>query len=358
MLGGIILTTTFRYTVFQYTYWKSLADRQQTVEVRNPVSRGNILSNNTPPGSFATSTSLPDLAVDPNQVGSKESLIRFLSEIVYDETCQNTQADCYVNLLGFLRETEIPDYHYDETFLRDIIAKKITDRLTKKYVDYVVITENVSDHDCAELGLWNTPGLTCQDGTLSADPTQITDPKGTSDRIHTLLNIPLQDVDDALQLRAVRYAKIYHKLSARMREKIDTRVETEKDDIKKGLLTEADSIHNFLILEMHPTRFYPEHNVGGQITGFVDNGGIGHYGIEGYFHEELKGTEGSHIVQKDVAGRILGGDSLKDKNFSNGIDFGLTIDRNVQKEITKILSDSIAEYKANKGSIVVMDPNT
>ena len=109
---------------------------------------------------------------------------------------------------------------------------------------------------------------------------------------------------------------------------------------------------------MHPTRFYPEHDIGGQITGFVDNNNVGHYGIEGYFNEELKGTEGSRIVQKDVAGRILEGNTLDSHAFANGIDFGLTIDRNVQKEVTRILTQAVSDYKANKGSVVVMDPKT
>lgn len=42
----------------------------------------------------------------------------------------------------------------------------------------------------------------------------------------------------------------------------------------------------------------------------------------------------------------------------NGTDIKLTIDRNIQKEVTKILSDGIKEFRANKGSVVIMDPKT
>lgn len=42
----------------------------------------------------------------------------------------------------------------------------------------------------------------------------------------------------------------------------------------------------------------------------------------------------------------------------NGTDIKLTIDRNVQKEVTKILSEGIKEFRANKGSVVIMDPKT
>ena len=42
----------------------------------------------------------------------------------------------------------------------------------------------------------------------------------------------------------------------------------------------------------------------------------------------------------------------------NGTDIKLTIDRNIQKEVTKILSAGIKEFRANKGSVVIMDPKT
>jgi cell division protein FtsI/penicillin-binding protein 2 len=44
----LIIWTAFKYTVLEYTYYKDLADKQQTMTVKNPVSRGTISSNNTP----------------------------------------------------------------------------------------------------------------------------------------------------------------------------------------------------------------------------------------------------------------------------------------------------------------------
>ncbi len=44
----LIIWTTFKYTVLEYTYYKGLADKQQVVTVKNPVSRGTISSNNDP----------------------------------------------------------------------------------------------------------------------------------------------------------------------------------------------------------------------------------------------------------------------------------------------------------------------
>lgn len=44
--------------------------------------------------------------------------------------------------------------------------------------------------------------------------------------------------------------------------------------------------------------------------------------------------------------------------MANGTDIKLTIDRNIQKEVTKILSAGVKEFRANKGSVIIMDPKT
>lgn len=44
----IIVWTTFKYTVVEHDYYKELADKQQVMTVKNPVSRGTVYSNNDP----------------------------------------------------------------------------------------------------------------------------------------------------------------------------------------------------------------------------------------------------------------------------------------------------------------------
>lgn len=43
-----VIWTAFKYTVVEYDYYKGLADKQQMMSVKNPVSRGTIYSNNNP----------------------------------------------------------------------------------------------------------------------------------------------------------------------------------------------------------------------------------------------------------------------------------------------------------------------
>ena len=48
LAGVFILWTTFRLTVLEHDYYRTLADKQQTITVKNPVSRGTIYSVNSP----------------------------------------------------------------------------------------------------------------------------------------------------------------------------------------------------------------------------------------------------------------------------------------------------------------------
>lgn len=44
--------------------------------------------------------------------------------------------------------------------------------------------------------------------------------------------------------------------------------------------------------------------------------------------------------------------------LKNGINLTLTVDRNIQKEISKKLESAVKRFRANKGSAIVMDPTT
>ena len=81
----------------------------------------------------------------------------------------------------------------------------------------------------------------------------------------------------------------------------------------------------------------------------MDGEGKGRYGIEGYFENELQIESPIQTVVKDTAGRPIR-DYVSENSLTlkNGIDITLTIDRNIQKEVSKILENAIIKYRANK----------
>lgn len=62
---------------------------------------------------------------------------------------------------------------------------------------------------------------------------------------------------------------------------------------------------------------------------------------------------------KDSAGRPITGYLGTDlTGIKNSADISLTIDRNIQKEISTRLERAVKSFRANKGSVIVMDPKT
>ncbi len=306
--GLLILWTTFKYTVLEVDYYKGLADKQQTITVKNPVSRGTIYSSNDPAGVFATSTDLPDLAIDPKAPGSKDKLLVFLVDVVYLELCGRDKiADekCTEHVLEFLRINRDDNIDYTSELLHNMLKDELKRRINKEFIDFVLVKENLPTDELKEAEAFVYSGVTLIAGNIYVDPTTIKDPDFVSAKLQTILSMSKADVDSKIVKRPLRYLKILRRMSLGTKDYIDARLDDEKSATSKGLLKEVDSITSFLILEPHPTRFYPEKNMGGQIAGFVDNENIGRYGIEAYFNDYLQGQEGERQTRKDAAGRTI-----------------------------------------------------
>lgn len=111
-------------------------------------------------------------------------------------------------------------------------------------------------------------------------------------------------------------------------------------------------------------RYYPGGEFAAPLIGFVaeradgSSGEEGKYGLEAALNGSLQGKDGNVEEERDSAGRWI---SLTDRVLhpaENGDDYVLTIDRTVQFEAERILRDSIEQYAADGGTIVVMEPKT
>lgn len=108
-------------------------------------------------------------------------------------------------------------------------------------------------------------------------------------------------------------------------------------------------------------RIYPEKGFGGQILGFMGSNGTeisGRYGLEGYFDKDLAGKSGFLKAEKDALGRLIPWGNQKVDQAVDGTDLVLTIDRGIQVYICDKIKQGVAEFKADEGEIVVMDPQT
>jgi cell division protein FtsI/penicillin-binding protein 2 len=103
-------------------------------------------------------------------------------------------------------------------------------------------------------------------------------------------------------------------------------------------------------------RAYVEGTMAAQTLGFVNGEGDGQYGVEGGFDERLAGQDGYMKTVTDVNMIPL---SLGDENIDvpavDGQDLTLTIDRQVQLGVEKILAEQKEKQKADAVSAVVLD---
>lgn len=305
---------------------------------------------------------MSDLAIDPQVTGSKDKLEAFLTDVVFEEICSKKTDDrCVENLFSYLKQAQEDDFIANDTTVKTKIRDDIHRKISKEFIDSVIVKENLSAKEVADLrditeGSGSSFGII--NNSLYVDPTRVENKDALVNFLMNTLALSKRDLDFKLSKRTVRYVKILRKMGLSTRDMIDARIQAEKINIAQGHMLDSESITPFFILEANPTRFYPEKNMGGQIVGFVDNENEGKYGVEGYFNEELKGKEGARIAKKDISGRTIGSFDLGERKMVNGTDIKLTIDRNIQKEVTSILAEGIKEFRANKGSVVIMDPKT
>ena len=106
-------------------------------------------------------------------------------------------------------------------------------------------------------------------------------------------------------------------------------------------------------------RVYPEGQMASGVLGFVNADGEGQYGVEGALNEELSGTNGLMKTVKDVNNipLTIGDDNVR-VPAEDGKNIVLTIDRNIQKKVEKVLQSGMDKAGTKHASAVVMDPNT
>lgn len=102
-------------------------------------------------------------------------------------------------------------------------------------------------------------------------------------------------------------------------------------------------------------RYYPENTLASSILGYVDNEGIGNYGVEQHFNDILKGKDGYRNEETDTSGIKIAFGKSGSEPAVNGNDVYLTIDRYIQGTAEKTLAETLKKFSADSGTIIVMD---
>jgi cell division protein FtsI/penicillin-binding protein 2 len=117
-----------------------------------------------------------------------------------------------------------------------------------------------------------------------------------------------------------------------------------------------------VMLESEPVRVYP-HEGGGpdstlasHLLGFVNRDGVGQYGVEQRYQEQLGGRPRVVHAQRDVAARAIPDTVVVEDDGAPGEDLRLTIDAGLQLAVEQEVLAAWAADKAKSVSAIVIDP--
>ena len=171
----------------------------------------------------------------------------------------------------------------------------------------------------------------------------VQNPDATFEKLSSIIEISKEKILPRLSKKNDLYEPIKHYLSKEEMEKI-------KELNLKGIEFISETV-----------RFYPHNNLFSHILGFVGfkkDEQIGQYGIEEYFEKELKGKKGFLKETKGAEGSLIAASKSVIQKSKNGATIILTLDEAIQFITCQELKNAVEKYKAQSGTIIVMEPQT
>jgi cell division protein FtsI/penicillin-binding protein 2 len=149
------------------------------------------------------------------------------------------------------------------------------------------------------------------------------------------------------------YPAVYAVLANNVTEEQKQRIESMASEMASRAGSKDENPPSLRGLVFKPTlkRSYPEKEVASNIIGFVNEEGVG-FGVEAKFNDLLAGTVQKIWVPLDP-NRVE-----EVPEIPTGASLILTIDREIQTAMEKLLDQSINETGSSGGVIVVADPGT
>ena len=113
-----------------------------------------------------------------------------------------------------------------------------------------------------------------------------------------------------------------------------------------------------IVIINEPKRLYHYDELAGALLGFtnIDNKGIS--GIELQYDNEMKGVNGSVVMQRDGLGRVRPSADYPRSEPLNGKDLCLTIDVTYQSIVDEELKHGVEANKADGGCALILNPKT
>ena len=113
-----------------------------------------------------------------------------------------------------------------------------------------------------------------------------------------------------------------------------------------------------IVIINEPKRLYHYDELAGALLGFTDVDNKGISGIELQYDAEMKGINGSVVMQRDGLGRVRPSADYPRREPINGKDICLTIDVTYQAIVDEELKHGVEANKADGGCAIILNPKT
>lgn len=175
--------------------------------------------------------------------------------------------------------------------------------------------------------------------TIVADPRAVAQPEMTARELARLMKTEAAPLYERLSEEA---AFVY----------LGRQVENEVADA-----VEAQQLDGIWTIE-EPLRLNPSDDLARSLLGTVDTDNVGTSGLELAFEEQLTGTDGWMVLERDPQGRTIPAGRRDVRPPEPGQDLILTLDRNLQFQAEQVLSEHVRRTQARGGTAIISDPRT
>lgn len=179
--------------------------------------------------------------------------------------------------------------------------------------------------------------------TVVASPQDIVDMEKTAALLASALQMNKDDL-----LKTLTQAKVNKRATVYIKRKIS---DEESQAVRKLNL-------KGVYFTKENKRFYPERNLASQVLGFTGIDSQGLDGVELVYDKYLRGVPGRIVAETDALNRKLPFGTDRYIPPKDGYSLQLTIDKVIQHIAERELEKAIAEHKAKRGTIIIMDPRS
>lgn len=179
--------------------------------------------------------------------------------------------------------------------------------------------------------------------TIYCNPTEVEDPGTVADLLVKHLGGERKEYLDKLRSDTTF---IY----------IERAVDEDKAEALMAALEEAEVSGIYFVDDSK--RSYPYGNVGGQVLGIVGIDGDGLSGLEYYYDDILRGTDGVMVMEKGIGGTPIAGATATVVEAKNGTDIVTSLDVDVQMVAEEKIALAVKDFQAESGTVMVTDPKT